>query len=636
MFRLIIQQFSVAKIWAGYGGLSLLVGVALWSCSAPGQNEMPAERPPNILWITSEDNSPLVGAYGDTFATTPNIDRLATEGVRYTNAFAAAPVCAPSRNALITGMYPNSLGTEHMRSTYPVPDFVKFYPAYLQEAGYYCTNNVKKDYNTVDQPEVWDESSSDATYQNRAPGQPFFAVFNFTTSHESSIHSFIPNDSLKHDPTKVPIPPYHPRTPEMEHDWAQYYDRVQQMDAQVGEVLRELEESGLADSTIVFYYSDHGGVLGRSKRFIYESGLHIPMVIRFPEAYRHLAPGEPGSTTDRLVNFVDFAPTLLSLAGISIPDYMQGHPFLGKQAADPPKYTYNFRGRMDERFDMVRSVRDKQYRYVRNYMPHKIYAQYIEYLWRAPSMRSWEEAYLAGELNEVQSAFFEEKPAEELYDVEADPDNIHNLASEPAYQEVMTELREANQQWLLSIRDVGFLPEPMMLDIASDSSTTLYEFAHSDAYPLEEIMRVAEMASMRDPKYLQDLINQLGSEQPVVRYWAATGCRILAEQAGAAKEKLQTLLDDDEVSVQVAAAEALYHLGEKQSAVNTLREALSDDNMMARVQALNVLETMDADALPTLDAVKALLPADNEDREYDTRAARHLSNKLSDMAQQGS
>ena len=635
MLRLIIGSSSLSSGQVILVGLIISLLFLTWSCSVPEQTETVAERPPNILWITSEDNSPFIGAYGDTFATTPNIDRLATEGVRYTNAFSAAPVCAPSRNALITGMYPNSLGTEHMRSSYPVPDFVRFYPAYLKEAGYYCTNNVKKDYNTIDQPEVWDESSREATYKNREPGQPFFAIFNFTTSHESSIHSFIPNDSLMHDPETVPIPPYHPRTPEMEHDWAQYYDRVQQMDAQVGQVLQELEESGLADSTIVFYYSDHGGVVGRSKRFMYESGLHIPLVIRFPEAYRHLAPSEPGSTSDRLVTFVDFAPTLLSLVGVPVPDYMQGSAFLGEQTTEPQPYAYNFRGRMDERFDMVRSVRDKQYRYARNYLPHKIYAQYIEYLWRAPSMRSWEEAYLAGELNDVQSAFFREKPAEELYDVEVDPHNINNLADDPDHQEVLAELREANQQWLTDIRDVGFLPEPMMLDVASDSTTTLYEFARTDAYPIETILSVAEKATMRDSQYVPDLINQLNHENPVIRYWAATGCRILAEHSAKAKEKLQTLLDDSEVSVQIAAAEALYHLGEKQSAVNTLREALEDDNLMARVQALNVLETMDEDALPSLEMVQKLIPEDDEQRGYDIRAARQLADKLTEMGQGG-
>lgn len=629
MLKLLFYSSSYVGNRPGFIVLAILLAFLGISCSSTEPTT--TERPPNILWITSEDNSPFIGAYGDTFATTPNIDQLATEGVRYTQAFSAAPVCAPSRNALITGMYPNSLGTQHMRSTYAVPDFVKFYPAYLKEAGYYCTNNVKKDYNTTDQPEVWDESSREATYQNRSPGQPFFAIFNFTSSHESSIHSFIPNDSLVHDPATVPIPPYHPRTPEMEHDWAQYYDRVQQMDTQVGQVLQELEESGLADSTIVFYYSDHGGVLGRSKRFMYESGLHIPLIIRFPKAYQHLASGESGTISDRLVSFVDFAPTLLSLVGISVPDYMQGNPFLGEQATEPPPYVYNFRGRMDERFDMVRSVRDKQFRYVRNYMPHKIYAQYIEYLWRAPSMRSWEEAYLAGQLDEVQSAFFEEKPAEELYDVEADPHNINNLADDPEYQEKLTELKNANQQWLLDVRDVGFLPEAMMLNIAQDSSSTLYEYTHSDAYPLEEIIKVAEMATQRDPQFVAELIAQLENENAVIRYWAATGCRILAQHATDAQPQLQKLLQDSEVSVQIAAAEALYHLGEAQAAVNVLRDALADDNMMARVQALNVLETMDKDALPSLEMVQQLIPEDENNRGYDVRAAKRLAEKLTEM-----
>jgi N-sulfoglucosamine sulfohydrolase len=369
---------------------------------------------PNILWIVSEDNSPLIGAYGDTFATTPNIDRFAKEGVRYTNAFATAPVCAPSRSTLITGMYPSSLGTEHMRSNYPLPPTVRFFPRYLREAGYYTSNNSKKDYNTIDQPEAWDESSQKATYMNRKEGQPFFAVFNITISHESQVHNFIPDAQLKHDPERVPVPPYHPRTNEMKHDWAQYYDRIQQMDEQVGKILSDLRDSGLSDETIVFYYSDHGGVLGRSKRFMYESGLHVPLIVRFPEKYSHFASGEPGSTNDRIVTFVDFAPTILSLANVKPPSHMQGSPFLGSHPTQSAEYAFAFRGRMDERFDMVRSVRDKRYRYIRNYMPHKIYGQYLEYLWQAPSMGSWENEYRAGRLNKIQSAFWEPKPSEEL------------------------------------------------------------------------------------------------------------------------------------------------------------------------------------------------------------------------------
>ena len=383
---------------------------------------------PNILWIVSEDNSPFLGCYGDTFATTPVLDSLAKSSILYENAFAAAPVCAPTRSTLITGMYANSLGTENMRSDYPIPEFIKFYPKYLKAAGYYCTNHAKKDYNTIDQPEAWDESSNKPPTDNRKPGQPFFHIINLGVSHESSVHDSIPWDQLRHDPTKVPIPAYHPRTPEMEHDWAQYYDKVEDMDTQVGQILKQLSDDGLADSTIVFYYSDHGGVLGRSKRFMYESGTRVPLIIHFPKMYQNLAPSAPGTRTDRIVSFVDFAATLLSLAGVPVPEYMQGKAFLGPEQQAPREYAYNFRGRMDERMDLSRAVRDKQYRYIRNYMPHRIYGQYMEYLWRAPSMRSWEREYKAGHLNAIQSKFWEPKPAEELFDVKADPDNVHNLA----------------------------------------------------------------------------------------------------------------------------------------------------------------------------------------------------------------
>jgi len=578
------------------------------------------DKRPNILWIVSEDNSPLIGAYGDDFATTPHLDQMASEGVLYENAFATAPVCAPVRSTLITGVYPTAMGTQHMRSNYPIPEMIKFFPRYLRAAGYYTSNNSKKDYNTIDQPKAWDESSNTATYGNREPGQPFFAVFNITISHESSIHESIPSDSLHHDPGEVPIPPYHPRTPEMEHDWAQYYDKIMLMDQRVGELLQELEEAGLAENTIVFYYSDHGGVLGRSKRFMYESGLHVPLIIRFPEMYQHLAPGKTGSSTERLVTFVDFAPTVLSLAGIPIPEYMQqGQAFLGEQEAAPRKYAYSFRGRMDERIDMVRSVRDKQYRYIRNYLPHKIYGQYLEYLWRAPSMRSWEAAYQAGELNETQSKFWQEKPAEELYDVKADPHNVHNLAQEPKYVEVLGRMREANREWLLETKDVGFIPEAMMLDISKE--TTLYDYARSGKYPLKEIIAMAEMASSKNPWYLDELLKGLQHENPIVRYWAAIGCTVLGEDATSAGNNLQQLLRDKEESVRIAAAEALYHLGNEGVALTTLIHALKSENLMARVQALNVLESMESDAAPALEAIKTLVSDDPQDRNYDTKAA---------------
>ncbi|MEX2594548.1 MAG: sulfatase [Anditalea sp.] len=600
---------------------SLIFLLGIFSFHGIAQQE---KKPPNILWIVSEDNSPFIGAYGDEFATTPNIDRLAKKSVLYENAFATAPVCAPARSTLITGVYPTSMGTEHMRSTYPIPSKIRFFPQYLREGGYYTSNNAKKDYNTIDQPEAWDESSNTATYKNRKPGQPFFAVFNIGISHESSLHK--PVDKLRHDPEKIPIAPYHPSAPEMKHDWAQYYDKMEDMDARVGEILQELEDAGLAESTIVFYYSDHGGVLGRSKRFMYESGLHIPLIIHFPEMYQDLEPVKAGNSTDRMVTFVDFAPTVLSLAGLSIPEYMQGQAFLGDQKAVPREYAFAFRGRMDERIDMVRSVRDKKYRYVRNYMPHKIYAQYIEYLWRAPSMRSWEKAFQEGKLNEVQSRFWKEKPVEELYDVSEDPHNINNLALDPEYKGVLNRMRKANRGWIQEVKDLGFIPEAMILEKVK--TTTMYEYARSGEYDLEKIVETAEMASLGEVKFTDQLIQKLNDPDPVIRYWAAVGFTILGKEAQAAQKELMKALDDPQVAVRVAAAEALYGLGETEPALEALTEALQVNNKMGRVQALNVLETMEEDAIPALAEIKKLVTRDQQNQDYDIRAANRLVEKL--------
>lgn len=596
---------------------TLIVG---WSLCTYAQ---PLERP-NILWIVSEDNSPFLGCYGDTFATTPRLDKLASEGVRYKRVFSTAPVCAPSRSTLITGVFPTSMGTEHMRSQYPLPDVIRLFPEYLREAGYYTTNNAKTDYNLSPlegrMNAAWDESSNKATYKSRKPDQPFFAVFNTAISHESSIHTRL--DTLMHHPEWVPIPAYHPPTPEMKHDWAQYYDRITQMDTWVGGILDELEREGLADNTIVFYYSDHGGVLGRSKRFLYESGLHVPLIIRFPQKYAHLAPAEPGTWQDRIISFVDFAPTLLNLAGIQIPEYMQGHPFLGKHSDEQSDYAFSFRGRMDERFDLSRSIRDEKFRYTRNFMPHKIYGQYIEYLWRAPSMPSWEKAYREGTLDAAQAAFWEPKPFEELYDTDADPDNVHNLATDPNYQQVLERMREALVDWMIASKDVGLIPEPMMADISN--TEPLYGFARSGRYPLDRVLETASMAASKDPQSLMYLTERLQDNNPIVRYWAATGCRILERAAAPAKSILLHVLTDSEVSVRIAAAEALYYLDEQDRAVDILKQAVSDQNLMARVQALNVLQTIGRDALPTLETVRNLVAANPKGDDYDVRAARGL------------
>ncbi len=301
--------------------LACLAGVAVRAAMA-------AERP-NILWLTSEDHGPHLGCYGDPLARTPHLDALATQGMRFRQVWSCVPVCAPARTAIITGLYPSSCGALHMRSMVSLPADIKLYPQFLREAGYYCTNNSKEDYNCRQPRMLWDESSGKAHWRNRREGQPFFAVFNSTKSHESQIRSR-PHDPIT-DPAAIRVPAYHPDSPEVRQDWAQYYDKVSDVDADAGARLREIEQAGLASDTIVFYYADHGSGMPRSKRWTGNSGLQVPLVVYFPERWRHLAPREyhPGGQSDRLVNFVDFAPTLLSLVGVQPPTWMQGHAFAG-------------------------------------------------------------------------------------------------------------------------------------------------------------------------------------------------------------------------------------------------------------------------------------------------------------------
>lgn len=571
---------------------------------------------PNILWIVCEDtSSSLLGCYGNTFATTPNIDNLAKEGVLFENVF-SAPASSPSRSTLITGMLASSLGTDNLRSKYTIPDFIKFFPIFLRDAGYYTSNNAKEDYNTIDQPDAWNESSLKATYKNRKADQPFFAVFNLGITHESKIHN-VGNKviKLKHNPEDVPLPPYHPSTLEIKHDWTLFYDNIEKMDNQVGELLKELDEAGLSENTIVFFYSDNGGVIAGSKRFINEPGLHVPLIIRFPDKFKSLAPSEAGSRNKRVISFEDFAPTVLSLAEVKIPDYMEGCAFLGKQIEKEKEYAYAFKGRIDMRIDIVRSIRDKRYRYVRNYMPHKIYGQYSEYMWQAPSVVSWEKAFKNNSLNAEQSAFWKQKPTEELYDVSVDPFNVKNLAADKRYGDILKKMRNANREIIFNTKDAGFIPESMKVCI-SDTST-IYEFTHSTQYPLQKILETAEMSSSRNTDFEKELISRLTDKNPIVRYWAAMGYCILNPQSQIAKPYLTLLLKDKEPAVRIVAAEALYRLGDISSILPVLTDALQMDNLLTRLEAITVLEEMGRDALPALSDIKQMIDV-REDKKIKT------------------
>jgi len=588
----------------------LIVAMLLTASCQKSDTPVITKDLPNILWIVSEDNSPLLGCYGDTFATTPHIDAFATRGVLYTNAFSNAPVCASARCTLITGMYSCSLGTHNMRSRYPIPDMIKTYPEILRKAGYFCSNRSKTDFNfdtskfTQTDPSnentikgdkaIWDQSGTKAHYKNRKSGQPFFSIFNLGTSHESSIHPQKRVKTLKHDPKEVTLPPYHPDIKEMREDWAMYYDKVEAMDKEVGLILNQLEKDGLAENTIVFYYSDHGGVLARSKRFLYDTGTLVPLIIHFPKKYEHLAPQKNGSKTDRLVCFADFAPTLLSLTGIKIPDNMQGKAFLGTQQQEPRQYVPLYRGRMDERFDLVRALRDKQFKYIRNYMTHRVDGQHLPYLWLAPSASAWEREFKAGRCNKKQSAFFLPRDAEELYDVTKDPWEVNNLATDPKYKKTLTRMRWDLKEWLLDIKDAGFLPEGQMINRTAGSNS--YDMLRQQNFPLEKIISAAETASTAKTSDLSTFINFMNNKDPAIRYWGAIGCLNLKDKAKSAKYKLTQLLTDSSPDVCLAAAESLYHLGEKSKAVSVVADFVTNKNEMVGLHAFNLLDYFGEDA----------------------------------------
>jgi len=436
-----------------------------------------ADRP-HILWISAEDISPDLGCYADPYALSPNIDKFAAEGVRFTRCFTHAGVCAPSRSGLITGMYPPSLGTQHMRSKGVPPVGVKCFPEYLRAAGYYCTNNVKTDYQFDAPVTAWDEQSNKADWRGRQPDQPFFSVINFTTTHESQVRD--PSDltqklvaelpaEMRHNPAKAVVPPYYPDTPVIRKDLANYADNITAMDGQFAEVLKKLEDDGLAEDTIVWFWGDHGRGLSRSKRWLYDSGTHVPLIIRVPEKWRAWASqGMPdrlaaGKTYEDLVAFVDFAPTMLSLAGVELPGYLKGQAFLGpKSSTTPREYVHGHRDRMDETYDLIRMVRDQRFKYLRNFMADVSYGQDITYMNEMPMMQEMRRLHAENKLSGGPAQYFRPtKPVEELFDTVKDPHELNNLAKDPQYADVLKRLRAECERWMLDIQDTGLIPEPI-------------------------------------------------------------------------------------------------------------------------------------------------------------------------------
>ncbi len=559
---------------------------------------------PNILWITCEDISPAWGCYGDTLAWTPHIDNLASNGYIYTNAFSNAPICAPARSTLITGMYATSLGTQHLRSEIPVPAELKILPELLRRQGYYTSNNAKTDYN-FGPAGRWDSLGSAAHWRYRKSHQPFFSVFNFGITHEGHANRYDPKDTYqldkKHDPSSMVLPPYFPDTDEFRKILAHQYDLITVFDQEVGRLFEQLESDDLLDETIIFVFSDHGFGLPRYKRWLYDTGLRVPFVLYLPDQYRGLVNGmPPGQVTD-LVAFVDFAPTVLNLAGCEVPDWMEGNVFLGEQTL-PKQYVFGYRDRADDAYDMSRSVFDGRFLYVRNYMPHIPYIQnaviFNQGKW---SYNELHRLKAKNQLSDEAKKLFQGKPVEELYDLEADPHELRNLVDNLEQSERVNQLKVVLHNHIIKTCDTGLLNEGEMMSRAGEGS--VFEMARdSRRFQPEVVLRAAEqVGKVEDVRALESFIQ---SSDPAVRFWALQALQAFAGGLEPpAEDWIRAALRDPSLPNRTLAAEIAIRKWPDES-FRTLREALQTNDEVMLLQAAISTRRIGGEAKPLISFVE--------------------------------
>ena len=570
-----------------------------------------ASSSPNILWITSEDNSiEWISCYGSKNAKTPHIDQLAKEGFRYLYCFDNGAVCAPTRSSWITGMHSISNGTQPMRSGFEIPESISFYNELLQKAGYFTSNCSKTDYNLRgpkgrNPKDFWNYSGGDyaGTWKKRKDGQPFFTVYNIGESHESRAFGDHNHESI--DPEKMILAPYHPDLPEMRNTYAKYASAVSKMDKLVGQAIENLKKDNLYEDTILVYNSDHGGVLARSKRFLYSSGIHCPLIVRIPGKWKHLYPKgkEPGSTIDRIVSFIDMPKTWVSLTGAEMTDNFQGRIFLGPDTEPEPQYHFSWRSRADERFDCVRVMRDEQFAYHKNYAPFAPNGQYLAYMHNMKATGAWERHHQAGKTNSVTGRFFEPRPSEEFYDNFKDFHNIDNQIDDPLHQAKIKELKKELRRQQLKYFDCGLMPEEMRARIIKENKTTVYAFVRDPAlYPLAKYLDYSDFALSRKKANLKTLSKGLTNKDPVIRYWSVVGLLLLEEHAKPAINDLKKALNDQD-EIPSLAAWAIYLAGNPEYAKKWMLKTIIKDPRNSTLA--NILDWMDKDSFSILARIPA-------------------------------
>ena len=490
----------------------------------PSCNSLEVDRP-NIIWLTTEDNSSHhMRLYNENGAPMPAIERLANGGVVFDNAFSNAPVCSVARSTLITGCYAPRIFTQFHRRTkhVPLPNDLMPMPYYLKKVGYYTTNNSKQDYNFILPEEVWDESSTKATYKNRKPGQPFFHVQNHTVTHEGNLHfsQETIDKTADIDLEHIKVFPYHPDTKIFRFSYYHFHNRHKLADQQIGDFLRELNEQGLMEETIIFYYGDHGGVLPRSKGYTYESGLKIPLIVYVPKKWQHLFPYDRGSRSETFVEFVDLAPTVLALAGIKPPMGMDGTPVMGKgvqkSQINKKNTAFGYADRFDEKYDLVRTLRVGKFKYTRNYQPFNMDALFNFYRYKMLAYKEWLSLYRNGKLNDIQSQFFQPKSPEALYNINLDPHEVNDLSKSEDHKEILLQMRGQLQERISSMPDLSFYPEPYLLNNAIENPTT---FGQNNKAAIEELIAIADLNLAPFEKVEAKIKVALRDKNPWKRYW---------------------------------------------------------------------------------------------------------------------
>ncbi len=541
---------------------ALILSALILPCLAGAEEA----KKPNFLFILSEDNSMhFLRLYGDKAGATPHIEGMAEQGITFDHAFSCAPVCSVARTTLMTGIYGPKIGSQyHRRSALAaLPKGVEMWPAYLRKAGYYTSNKSKKDYN-VHEGKVWDVSSNKGTWRARKKGQPFFHMETTAVSHEGSLH--FKKDQMK-QPTETPeedvwIAPYHPDTPTFRYTYARYHDRIKMADEHVGTLLNKLKEDGLLEDTFIFYFGDHGGVLPRGKGYIYESGLHVPLVVRIPKNFKHMVNLSAGSRAKGFVEFVDFGPTLLNLADVEIPKALDGKPFLGANISEKElesrDSSFGYADRFDEKYDFCRSIRKGKFQYIRNYWSHLPDGLQNNYRYRMLAYEEWRQLFKAGKLNAAQSQFFLPRPVEQLFDCEADPHQVNDLSRNAEYAKVLKDLRGDLQKQLRSVNDLSFYPESFMVENALDDGMS---YGRKNRKEISKLMEIADLSLLPFNKAEKKLRKALASEKPLERYWALLTCANFGKQAGVLASVARKNLKDDNLIVRLRAAEFLGVIG---------------------------------------------------------------------------